>query len=188
MSILSKVTKGLSGFNFSKTTSAVTTTTKKIDVDSFADAFKATSTKAAKNVDDGIDASSDVASSLKKFESQPGASAVLSRTAKVMANNPKLAALGVTTLAASGYIAFQMSQGLTFEEAVDKLVDVVGDTVEDATSKVADATTGTALVIVDSFLKGLLGENYLTYVKGVGILFVLFVLLRVFITIKAIVG
>lgn len=186
MSFLSKISKGLSGLNISKTTSAVTSTTKKVDIDSFADAFKATTTKAAKNVDEGIDASSDLASSLKKFETQPGASAVLSKTAKVMANNPKLTALGVSTLAASGYIAFQMSQGLTFEESVEKLTGLARDVVEDATEKVAGATASTALVIVDAFLKGLFGENYLTYAKGAGVLFVLFVLLRIFLLIKSV--
>jgi len=195
----SKLTNALSNINFSSIAkktdlSSLTSVTKKADFGDFATSLKkvdvdtSSFSTAAKKTDDVAGSAGDVASSLKRFETQPGATAVLSKTAAVMAKNPKLTALGITTLSAAGYIAFQMSQGKTFDEAFEDLLSVVEDAVEKTVEVVAGSTADVAVGIIDAFMKGIFGENYLTYVKGSAIvlilMFILGIVLKVYTLVK----
>jgi len=105
-----------------------------------------------------------------------------------MAKNPKLAALGITTLSAAGYIAFQMASGKTFEEATADLLDLVETAVSNTVEVIASPITDVAGGIIDAFMKGLFGENYLTYVKGTAlavlIMFILGIIAKVYSLVK----
>ena len=101
----------------------------------------------------------------------------MAKTVEFIAKYPKITTLGITTLAAAGYITAQMAQGLSFEEAAQKLLDLV----EEATSSVISTVTEGATDIigggVSAFLEALLGENWKNYVYGflgiVGLIFFL---------------
>jgi len=123
-------------------------------------------------------ASTKLNTDLKKYESVPGASLMVSKTADAIKKNPKLAALGISTLAAAGFIVSEMAKGKTFGESFDSLVELVEDVVEDVTKGTIDVTTG----IIDAFLKGIFGEDYLVKFKKIGI--ALTVLILIFLIIK----
>jgi len=194
-----KFTSALSNLNFSSITkkidlTSLTSVTKKADFTDFATSLKkvdvdaSSFTTAAKQTDNVADSAGDLASTLKKFEAQPGATAVLSKTAAVMSKNPKLTALGISTLSAAGYIAFQMASGKTFEEATQDLLNLVEEAVESTVDAVAGPLTDVVGGVIDAFMKGLFGENYLTYVKGsaiaVLIMIILGIILKVYTLVK----
>lgn len=190
----SKITSALSDINFSsiaKKSTSVTDLAKKVDIGDFTSSFTTATTKITKNADEAVEVASDVsggiASKLKKFESQPGASAVLSKTAAVMAKNPKLTVLGISTLSAAGYIAFQMTQGKTFDEAVGDLLEIVEEAVETTVETVAGSTTDVVTGILDAFMKGLFGEDYLTYVKGSAIALIVMIILGIMLKVYSLV-
>lgn len=190
----SKITSALSDINFSsiaKKSTSVTDLAKKVDIGDFTSSFTTATTKITKNADEAVEVASDVsggiASKLKKFESQPGASAVLSKTAAVMAKNPKLTVLGISTLSAAGYIAFQMTQGKTFDEAVGDLLEIVEEAVETTVETVAGSTTDVVSGILDAFMKGLFGEDYLTYVKGSAIALIVMIILGIMLKVYSLV-
>lgn len=190
----SKITSALSDINFSsiaKKSTSVTDLAKKVDIGDFTSSFTTATTKITKNADEAVEVASDVsggiASKLKKFESQAGASAVLSKTAAVMAKNPKLTVLGISTLSAAGYIAFQMTQGKTFDEAVGDLLEIVEEAVETTVETVAGSTTDVVTGILDAFMKGLFGEDYLTYVKGSAIALIVMIILGIMLKVYSLV-
>ena len=190
----SKITSALSDINFSsiaKKSTSVTDLAKKVDIGDFTSCFTTATTKITKNADEAVEVASDVsggiASKLKKFESQAGASAVLSKTAAVMAKNPKLTVLGISTLSAAGYIAFQMTQGKTFDEAVGDLLEIVEEAVETTVETVAGSTTDVVTGILDAFMKGLFGEDYLTYVKGSAIALIVMIILGIMLKVYSLV-
>lgn len=190
----SKITSALSDINFSsiaKKSTSATDLAKKVDIGDFTSSFTTATTKITKNADEAVEVASDVsggiASKLKKFESQPGASAVLSKTAAVMAKNPKLTVLGISTLSAAGYIAFQMTQGKTFDEAVGDLLEIVEEAVETTVETVAGSTTDVVTGILDAFMKGLFGEDYLTYVKGSAIALIVMIILGIMLKVYSLV-
>lgn len=190
----SKITSALSDINFSsiaKKSTSATDLAKKVDIGDFTSSFTTATTKITKNADEAVEVASDVsggiASKLKKFESQAGASAVLSKTAAVMAKNPKLTVLGISTLSAAGYIAFQMTQGKTFDEAVGDLLEIVEEAVETTVETVAGSTTDVVTGILDAFMKGLFGEDYLTYVKGSAIALIVMIILGIMLKVYSLV-
>lgn len=144
---------GSGGSVFAKASDDLSGVASKTDdfIDSFRTSAKKTGTD---DIVGGVDG-------LKKFETQPGASTYASKVTTFIAKNPKLSAAGVSTLAAAGYVAYLVSSGYTVEEALDKLGSIVTDTVED----VADTLTDGTLSIGDSILKGIFGDDYLTYFK-----------------------
>lgn len=149
----------------------------------FSTIAESTSTSVTKNTDTIADAASSSnvtkagSSLLKSYEAVPATSSTLTKVGTYMSKNPKIAIAGVSTLAAAGYITVQMSSGLSFDEAWDKLVDIV----ENATAKVVSSATSAATGIVSSgteaLLESLLGENWMNYVYGffglVGLIFIL---------------
>ena len=190
----SKITSALSDINFSsiaKKSTSVTDLAKKVDIGDFTSSFTTATTKITKNADEAVEVSTQVsggiASKLKKFETQPGAAALLSKTAAVMSKNPKLTVLGISTLAASGFVAFQMSQGRTFDEAIGDLLDVVEDAVEDTVEFAAGSTVDVVSGILDAFMKGLFGEDYLTYVKGSAIALLVMIILGIMLKVYSLV-
>ena len=193
----SKITSALSDINFSsiaKKSTSATDLAKKVDIGDFTSSFTTATTKITKSTDEAVevaevasDVSGGIASKLKKFESQPGASAVLSKTAAVMAKNPKLTVLGISTLSAAGYIAFQMTQGKTFDEAVGDLLEIVEEAVETTVETVAGSTTDVVTGILDAFMKGLFGEDYLTYVKGSAIALIVMIILGIMLKVYSLV-
>jgi len=195
----SKITKAFSDLDISsiaKKSTSLTDLTKKIDLTDFTSAFKKTAgdidtgslTTVTKKADGVTDVGGDLASSLKKFETQSGASAVLSKTAAVMAKNPKMTVLGISALSAAGYVAFQMANGKTFDEAMGELLEIVEDAVEDVVEVAAGGTTDIVFGIVDAFMRGLFGDDYLTYVKGAAIsvlvVFILGIVLKIYSLVK----
>ena len=186
----SKITSALTSLNFSsiaKKSTSVTDIAKKVDLQDFTSSFQTATTKITKSTDELADSTGSIASGLKKFEGQAGATAVLSKTAAVMAKNPKLSVLGISTLSAAGYIAFQMAQGKTFDEAVGDLLEIVEDTVENTVEAVAGSTTDVVSGILDAFMKGLFGENYMTYVKGSAISLLVMVILGIMLKVYSLV-
>ena len=186
----SKITSALTSLNFSsiaKKSTSVTDIAKKVDLADFTSSFQTATTKITKSTDELVDSSGDIASKLKKFEGQAGATAVLSKTAAVMAKNPKLTVLGISTLSAAGYVAFQMANGKTFDEAVGDLLEIVEDTVENTVEAVAGSTTDVVSGILDAFMKGLFGENYMTYVKGSAISLLVMVILGIMLKVYSLV-
>ena len=183
---MTSIAKAISGINVAKVTTSASSllsqTTKKFDISSLS---KTTSklniptTFVKKNASTllttGKKTSAQLASEITGFASHPGASKQLKRVTSAMAANPKIAAAGITATAAAGYIAFQMANGATFEEAMGNLVDVVADVVDE----VADTVTDVAGDVIDKTLTKLLGENYMNYVYAVGVVFLVLFLLKV---------
>ena len=159
--------------------SAVTKNTSsfsQVVADGATDSFFTTTTK---NADEASAAAkkADTISTLKQFESVPSSSSTLSKTASFMASNPKITALGITTVAAAGYITAQMANGLSFEEAWNKLLEIVEGVASEVVSTGTEAATGIFGVAFSSLMESLLGENWMMYVYGVlglvGIVFLL---------------
>lgn len=186
---LAKLTGLVTDLNLSKITSAVTTSTKTLDVSDITSALKKTTTNL---VDSSTTAAkqtaADVASSLKKFEGFPGAQARLGQVTTAMAKHPKIAAVGITGLAAAGYVAYLMGEGATFDEAMNELVDLVTDVAEDVAETVVDKATGAITGTLSILLEGIFGENYMYYVYGGGSIVLLVVILRIIAMIKMVRG
>lgn len=108
--------------------------------------------------------SKQMVASMNEFASHPGAKGKLSQVAGAMKRNPKIAATGITSTAAAGYVAFRMAEGATFAEAFDELTDVAGDIME----KVADTAVSVVGGTSDKLLTSLLGENYKMYLYAAG--------------------
>ena len=182
---LKKLTGLVTDLNFGKVTSAITTSTKNLDVSDITSALKKTTTNLVDSTASATKkTASDVASSLKKFEGFPGAQARLSQVTTAMAKHPKISAVGITGLAAAGYVAYLMGEGATFEEAIGELADLVEDVAEDivetAVDKATSAITGTTGIL----LEGIFGENYMYYVYGGGSIFLLIVIMRIVAMVK----
>ena len=169
-----KSTTSSTGFDIPETSTPKfdgpsTITTSKVDVNTNtnintnASSFNVDSTSPSTTKIDTTtnSASTKLNTDLKKYESVPGASLMVSKTADAIKKNPKLAALGISTLAAAGFIVSEMAKGKTFGESFDSLVELVEDVVEDVTKGTIDVTTG----IIDAFLKGIFGEDYLVTVS-----------------------
>lgn len=176
--LLKKTSSLLSDINVSKLTSSVadsSTLLKKIDTSAITSSITKSSDELADvtaTVTKKTDVT-DVASSLKKFETFPTTPSTLKRATSFMAENPKLSAAGLTLTASAGYISFLMSTGLSLDEALEQLGDLVEDTVE----KVADTTTsvvfGGSSAVLSGLFKGILGENYKIYLAVIGAVFLL---------------
>lgn len=179
---MSKLFSSLADINFSKITSGIadssSTTIKKVDLSSFTTTLKKTDLTSAGDVTSSVTKKVDIGDSLKKFETFPGAASNLSRVSSFVAKNPKLAAAGISGLAAAGYVAFLMADGATFEEATEKLKGLVGDGIEAAVDTTADVFGGIAGSAVDGALTGLLGENYMYYVYAIAVVMVMVMMLK----------
>ena len=141
-----------------KKASSGTTVFKKLDV-----------SKATKK------SSKEMTSSINEFASHPGARGKLSQVASAMKRNPKIAAAGITTTAAAGYVAFRMGEGATFAEAIDELVDAATDVAE----KAVDAATDVAVGSSDKLLTAMFGENYKMYLYAAGLVWVLIMVFKI---------
>ena len=118
--------------------------------------------------------SKEMVTSMNEFASHPGAKGKLSQVASAMKRNPKIAAAGITTTAAAGYVAFRMGEGATFAEAFDELIDVSGDIVD----KIADTAVSAVGSGSDKLLTSLLGENYKLYLYAAGAIWVIIMLFK----------
>ena len=143
---------------------------KKTDVSDVTSNITTSTTTAAKKID--------LASSLKKFETFPGAASNLSRVSTFISKNPKLAASGISGLAAAGYVAFLMSNGLSFDDSLQKLGDLIEDTIEDVVDTTTDIVGGGASAVLTGFLKGIFGENYMYYMYVFGVIFFMMIILK----------
>lgn len=179
MSVLSKISKSFSGFNIGKLDFNFTKNVdvKDIDIKKIDTSIPNTNLNKIEVTD--VNVTGDIASDLKKFESEPGATLLLSRTKDAISKNPKLAALGISGLAASGFIVSEMAKGKTFDEAFESLVELAEDTVEKTTGSTTSVVSG----IVHAFLVGLFGEDYLSNFKKIGIVFT--IVIFIFLIIKS---
>ena len=160
--ILKKATLSLSGINTAKLTSSITDATsslKNIDLSSIVKK----STGDLSSTTSSVVSKTDVASSLKKFDDFPGSSTNLKRVTSFIAENPKLTAAGITVASGAGYVAFLMSTGLSLDEALGQLGDLVEEVVEEVVDKTVSATGNIIGGATAGVLKGLLGENYQIY-------------------------
>lgn len=182
-----KTTTSSSGFDLPETSTPrfdvpSTTSTSNFDVNTNTNTnvnLNVDSTSTTKiEIDTTSASSTKINADLKKYESVPGASLMFSKTSAAIKKNPKLAALGISTLAAAGFIVSEMAKGKTFEEAFESLSDLTEDVVEGVTKGTIDVTTG----IIDAFLKGIFGEDYLVIFKKIGI--ALTMLILIFLIIK----
>ena len=121
-----------------------------------------------------------VSSVLKVFEKEDGAASLVSKTSSIFGD--KLSLKGISNLSGAGFIAAQMKSGKTFEEAVVSLADVAGNIVEGTVEFAAGSTAG----ILDAFMKGIFGDNYLTYIKGSIIVVILIIILSIMLKISQI--
>lgn len=165
----------------SSTTDLISNSTKKFDASSISKNANISlptnlvSRNSSTVLTSGKKTSKEFAAEVGEFASHPGASSRLNQVTKAMASNPKLAAAGITTTAAAGFVAFRMAQGATFDEAFGELTEGVKDVVVD-TAGFAGGVVGGA---TDEILKNLLGENYIRYFYGLGIVFVIMILLKI---------
>lgn len=108
---------------------------------------------------------------IKQLESVPGAQLYTKQADGVLSKFPKASFKGITVLAAAGYLTYLVGiEGLTMEEALQKLGEVVADTVEGVTDAVVDSGVGEAIIdsifnVVDAFMSGIFGDNWLFYGK-----------------------
>lgn len=119
--------------------------------------------------------SKQMVASMNEFASHPGAKSKLSQVAGAMKRNPKIAAAGITSTPAAGFIAFRMAEGASFAEAFDELTDYAGDVVEKAGEAAVSVVGGTT----DKLLESLLGENYKMYLYAVGAVCVIIMLFKI---------
>lgn len=131
--------------------------------------------KKASVLKSGKKTSKQMVASMNEFASHPGAKGKLSQVAGAMKRNPKIAAAGITSTAAAGYVAFRMAEGATFAEAFDELTDVAGDIVK----KVADTAVSVVGGTTDKLLTSLLGENYKMYLYAAGAVWVIIMLFKI---------
>ena len=128
------------------------------------------------NIADGIPTSTiakvDInPAAIKQLESVPGAQLYAKQADGVLSKFPKASFKGITALAAAGYLTSLVGiEGLTLEEALEKLGEVVADAVEDVTDAVVDSGVGEAIIdsifsVVDAFMSGIFGDNWLFYGK-----------------------
>ena len=162
---LKKTLSALSDINVSKLTSSVTDTStilKKIDTSAITSSITKSSDEVA-DVTSTVASKTDVASSLKKFDDFPTAPSTLKRATTFIAENPKLSAAGITAVSAGAYVSFLMSTGLSLDEALEQLGDLVEDTVETVAKTSSSVVFGGTSAVLSGLLKGVLGENYQIY-------------------------
>ena len=183
--IAKAVSSAASSINVSKLTSAVSSATKKVDLSSITSSLSKTTSSISSSAAASLK-KADISSTLKKFDNFPGASTHLKSATAFVADNPKLVAAGVTGTAAAGFIAFQVANGKTLEEAFGELEDLVGDGVELIADKTADVVSSSAGIFggiagsaFEGLAKGLLGENYKLYLSIFAVIFVLVILLKI---------
>lgn len=174
------VGKIVSNVNIAKITSsassAATAASKKVDMSSVLKKTKKAIPrgrvfKNASVLKSGKKTSKQMLDSMNDFASHPGAKGKLSQVAGAMKRNPKIAAAGITSTAAAGYVAFRMSEGASFAEAFDELADYAGDIVEKA--------AGVAGGVTDGLLESFLGENYKMYLYAAVAVWVIFMLFKI---------
>lgn len=108
---------------------------------------------------------------IKQLESVPGAQLYAKQANGVLSKFPKASFKGITALAAAGYLTYLVGiEGLTLEEALEKLGEVVADAVEEVVDTVVDSGVAGAVLdsiftVVDAFMSGIFGDNWLFYGK-----------------------
>lgn len=177
----SAVADAASNINFGKVTNSTldtaTSAAKKVDFGQIANSTfsAATSGKTFKKISKmGKKSGKELVSEINGFASHPGMRSKLGKVTSAMANNPKIAAAGITAAAAAGYVAFRMAEGATFEEALGELVDAATT----VATKVVSSAAGVGGGVLNETLEKMFGENYMMYVKALGVLWVLLMLLK----------
>ena len=174
----------VSNLNIAKTTStaasAAKAAVKNVDMSSALKKAKnavpnTTVFKKASVLKSGKKTSKEMVAGMNEFASHPGAKSKLSQVAGAMKRNPKIAAAGITSTAAAGYVAFRMAEGASFAEAFDELTDFAGDVVEKAAETAVSVVGGTT----DKLLESLLGENYKMYLYAAGAVWVIIMLFNI---------
>lgn len=172
----------------SNTAGLLSKTTKKFDVSSLSKAsgklskLNVPTNIVSKNSSPALKAgkktSKQLASEVGQFASHPGARKQLSKVTSAMASNPKIAATGITATAAAGFVAYRMTEGATFEEAMGELAGAATGVVVSSASAVTKGVAGVAGEVGDKVLTQLLGEDYMRYVYGVGVVVALLLILK----------